>query len=208
MSSVEDHAAYQRKLADLRRLFEAGGGDDESPASKDEATREWLIDSLALKRGLDASDPEMRREIWMWAMGKMGDWDPNDPALAHSAKMLRLLSANLDGSTTVYADDLQLHRQREESARQAKRASNPHRKNRFDEMLQRWLERDPELGPDEALGRIRRQQGDGVVIEVTEKDIEFYPFGDSEQKHQVKKVKKAGLGSRLTRIRNAMKRVQ
>ena len=208
MSSAEDQAAYQQKLAELYRLFEAGGGDDESPASKDEATREWLIDSLALQRGLDASDPEMRREIWMWAMGKMGDWDPNDPALAHSAKMLRLLSANLDGSTTAYAEDLQLHRQREESARQAKRASNPHRKNRFDEMLQRWLERDPELGHDEALDRIRNEEGYGVVIEVTEEDIEIYPFEDSEEKQRIKKVKRSGLGSRLTRIRKAMKRVR
>ena len=208
MTSYEVQAAYQRKLAELYRLFEASGEDGESPASMDEALKELIIDCVALQRDLDASDPSMRREIWEWASNKMGEWDPNDPALAHSAKMLRLLSVDLDGSTTVYADDLQLHRQREESARQAKRASNPHRKNRFDEMLQRWLERDPELGPDEALGRIRRQQGDGVVIEVTEKDIEFYPFGDSEQKHQVKKVKKAGLGSRLTRIRNAMKRVQ
>ena len=208
MSSVEDQAAYQRKRAELYRLFEAGEGDDESPASMDGALKELIIDCVALQRDLGASDPSMRREIWEWASNKMGEWDPNDPALAHSAKMLRLLSVDLDGSTTVYADDLQLHRQREESARQAKRASNPHRKNRFDEMLQRWLERDPELGPDEALGRIRGRQGDGVVIEVTEKDIEFYPFGDSEQKHQVKKVKKAGLGSRLTRIRNAMKRVQ
>ena len=207
MSPVEDQAAYQRKLADLRRLFEASGG-GESPASKDEATREWLIDSLALKRGLDASDPEMRREIWMWAMGKMGDWDPNDPALAHSAKMLRLLSANLDGSTTAYAEDLQLHRQREESARQAKRASNPHRKNRLDEMLERWVERDPELGHDEALDRIRNEEGYGVVIEVTEEDIEIYPFEDSEEKQQIKKVKRSGLGSRLTRIRKAMKRVR
>ena len=208
MSSAEDQAAYQQKLAELYRLFEAGGGDDESPASMDEALKELIIDCVALQRDLDASDPSMRRKIWKWASNKMGEWDPNDPALAHSAKMLRLLSANLDGSTTVYADDLQLHRHREESTRQAKRASNPHRKNRFDEMLERWVERDPELGHDEALDRIRNEEGYGVVIEVTEEDIEIYPFEDSEEKQQIKKVKRSGLGSRLTRIRKAMKRVR
>jgi hypothetical protein len=208
MSSAEDQAAYQQKLAELYRLFEAGGGDDESPASMDGALKELIIDCVALQRDLDASDPSMRREIWEWASNKMGEWDPNDPALAHSAKMLRLLSVDLDGSTTVYADDLQLHRQREESARQAKRASNPHRKHQLDEILELWLERNPELGPDEALDRIRGQKNYGFVIDVTEEDIEFYPFEDSEKKQQIKKVKKAGLGSRLTRIRNAMKRVQ
>jgi len=207
MTSDEVQAAYRRQLAELRRLFEASG-DGESPASKDEAARELLIDSLALQRGLDASNPEMRRQIWTWATGKMVNWDPNDPALAHSAKLLRLLSTNLDGSTTVYADDLQLHRQREESARQAKRASNPHRKNRLNEMLERWLQRAPELGPDEVLDRIRDQQECGVIIEVTEEDVEFYPFEDSEEKQQIKKVKISGLGSRLTRLRNARKRVR
>lgn len=207
MTSYEVQAAYQRKLAELYRLFEASGGDGESPASMDEALKELIIDCVALQRDLDASDPELRQKIWGWATSKMSAWDPNDPALAHPAKMLRLLSTNLDGSTAVYADDLQLHRQREESTRQAKRASNPHRKHQLDEILERWLERNPELGPDEALDRIRNQKNYGFVIDVTEKDIEFYPFEDSEQKHQIKKVKKAGLGSRLTRIRNAMKRV-
>jgi hypothetical protein len=208
MSSVEDQAAYQRKRAELYRLFEAGEGDDESPASMDGALKELIIDCVALQHDLDASDPSMRRKIWKWAMGKMGDWDPNDPALAHAAKMLRLLSANLDGSTTAYAEDLQLHRQREESARQAKRASNPHRKHQLDEILELWLERNPELGPNEALDRIRGQMNYGFVIDVTEEDIEFYPFEDSKEKQQIKKVKIAGLGSRLTRIRKAMKRVQ
>jgi hypothetical protein len=208
MSSVEDQAAYQRKLAELYRLFEAGGGDDESPASMDGALKELIIDCVALQRDLDTSDPSMRRKIWKWASNEIREWDPNDPTLAHPAKLLRLLSANLDGSTTAYAEDLQLHRQQEESARQAKRASNPHRKHQLDEILEQWLERNPELGPDEALDRIRGQMNYGFIIDVTEEDIEFYPFKDSEQKHQVKKVKKAGLGSRLTRIRNAMKRVQ
>jgi uncharacterized protein YihD (DUF1040 family) len=208
MSSVEDQAAYQRKRAELYRLFEAGEGDDESPASMDGALKELIIDCVALQHDLDASDPSMRRKIWKWAMGKMGDWDPNDPALAHSAKMLRLLPANLDGSTTAYAEDLQLHRQQEESARQAKRASNPHRKHQLDEILERWVKREPDLGTAEALERLRDHEGYGGVIEVTEEDIEFYPFEDSEKKQQIKKVKKAGLGSRLTRIRNAMKRVQ
>ena len=208
MSSVEDQAAYQRKLPELYRLFEAGGGDDESPTSMDGALKELIIDCVALQRALDASDHSMRRKIWKWASNEMRECDPNDPTLAHPAKLLRLLSANLDGSTTAYAEDLQLHRQQEESARQAKRASNPHRKHQLDEILELWLERNPELGPDEALGRIRDQMNYGFVIDVTEEDIEFYPFEDSKEKQQIKKVKKAGLGSRLTRIRNAMKRVQ
>jgi hypothetical protein len=208
MTSDEVQTAYQRKLAELYRLFEASGGYGESSTSMDEALKELIIDCVALQRDLDASDPELRQKIWGWATSKMSAWDPNDPALAHPAKMLRLLSANLDGSTAVYADDLQLHRQQEESTRQAKRASNPHRKNRFDEMLERWVERDPELGHDEALDRIRNEEGYGVVIEVTEEDIEIYPFEDSEEKQQIKKVKRSGLGSRLARIRKAMKRVR
>jgi len=170
MSSVEDQAAFQRKLAELYRLFEASGG-GESPASMDGALKELIIDCVALQRDLDASDPSMRRKIWKWASNKMGEWDPNDPALAHSAKMLRLLSANLDGSTTAYAEDLQLHRHREESTRQAKHASNPHRKYRLDEMLGLWVKREPDLGTAEALERLRDREGYGVVIEVTEEDI-------------------------------------
>jgi hypothetical protein len=207
MISCEVQAAYQRKLAELYRLFEASGGDGESSTSMDEALKELIIDCVALQRDLDASDPVLRQKIWGWATSKLSAWDPNDPALAHPAKMLRLLSANLDGSTAVYADDLQLHRQQEESTRQAKRASNPHPKHRLDEMLERLVKREPDLTTAEALDRIRDQKNYGFVIDVTEKDIEFYPFEDSEQKHQIKKVKKAGLGSRLTRIRNAMKRV-
>jgi hypothetical protein len=208
MTSYEVQAAYQRKLAKLYRLFEASEGDGESTTSMDEALKELIIDCVALQRDLDASDPVLRQKIWGWATSKMSAWDPNDPALAHPAKMLRLLSTNLDGSTAVYADDLQLHRQREESTRQAKRASNPHPKHRLDEMLKRWVKRDPELGHDEALDRIRNEEGYGVVIEVTEEDIEIYPFEDSEEKRQIKKVKRSGLGSRLTRIRKAMKRVR
>jgi hypothetical protein len=208
MTSDEVQAPYQRKLAELYRLFQASGGDDESPTSIDEALKELIIDCVALQRDLDASDPVLRQKIWGWATSKMGAWDPNDPALAHPAKMLRLLSANLDGSTAVYADDLQLHRQREESTKQAKRASNPHRKHQLNEMLERWVKREPELTTAEALERLRDHEGYGVVIEVTEEEIEIYPFEDSEEKQQIKKVKISGLGSRLSLIRKAMKRVR
>ena len=203
MASIKQKE-YERKREQLLKAFEEGGSDYENSVASDEAIRALVIDLLALKKGLDSSDSAVRAKLWNGASAQMQSWDPDEPELTHSAKLLRLLALTRDGSSTNYADNLQNHRNTEERARQAQRASKPHRKHRLDAMLEVWVERNPELGPEEATSRLRREEGCGVVIEVTKAFIEFYPFEDSEEKQQIKRVKHSGLGSRLTRIKKAL----
>jgi len=200
MASIKQKE-YERKREQLLKAFEEGGSDYENSVASDEAIRALVIDLLALKKGLDSSDSAVRAKLWNGASAQMQSWDPDEPELTHSAKLLRLLALTRDGSSTNYADNLQNHRNTEERARQAQRASNPHRKNRFDVMLHGWISGDPSLDECGALDLIRGEIGNGIIYDVTEDHIEIYPFDDSEENYQVKKVARSGLRARIRRIK-------
>ena len=195
---------YDRERERLIKAFEAGGSDVENSVDLDEAIRALIIDLLALQNGIDSSDSAVRAKLWDGANAQMQSWDPDEPELTHSAKLLRLLALTRDGSSTNYADNLQTYHKTEERARQAKRASNPHRKNRFDVMLRDWIGRNRSLDTVDALDLIRGEIGNGIVYDVTDDHIEIYPFEDSEKKYQIKQVARSGLRARIRRIKAAL----
>ena len=198
---------YDRERERLIKAFEAGGSDLENSVDLDEAVRALIIDLLALQNGLDSSDSAVRAKLWDGANAQMQSWDPDEPELTHSAKLLRLLALTRDGSSTNYADNLQTYRKTEERARQAKRASNPHQESRFNALLKLWVSRDPDLGPEGVIKKIRAGEAISIVIDLTATEIEIYPFEDSEEKSEVRKISRSGLGSRLSRIKKALSAV-
>lgn len=198
--SESDAEKYARSLRALIDSFERGGQDIDAK-SLDAAVRDLIVDLIATQRNLDATEPAAREKIWLWAKKQMGDWDPSDPALTHPAKLLRLLAKTQDGSTSLYAEDLQGLRKAEESARQSSRASHPHKKDDFDRMLEGWLRRKPDLSREEAYEQILDARGGGVVIQADDQFIEIRPYPDAD----IKIIATSGLGSRLTRVRNGLK---
>jgi len=198
--SESDTAKYARSLKALIDSFERGGPDIDAK-SLDGAVRDLIVDMVATQRDLDSTDPATREKIWDWARKQMGGFDPSNPALTHPAKLLRLLAQTQDGSSSVYAEELQGLRKAEESARQSSRASHPHRKDDFDRMLEGWLKRKPDLSREEVYEQILDARGGDVVIQADDQFIEIRPYPDAD----TKTISVSGLGSRLTRLRKDLK---
>jgi len=191
---------YADAFKALTDSYERGGPDIDAK-SLDEATKDLIIDLLAAQRGLDSTAQTTRKKLWSLAKKQMRGWDPNAPALAHPAKLLRLLAQTQDGSTSTYAEDLQGLRRAEESAKQSARARHPHKSDDFDRMLEGWVRRQPNISKAEVLERIRDAEGNGIVDQVDDQFIAIRPYPDAD----IKTIKISGLGPRLTGIRNNIK---
>jgi hypothetical protein len=158
---------------------------------------ELIVNLLCLQADRDPNDANVRESVRAWARTKMHSFDPDNPELAHSAKLLRLLGRSNLGDMLNYAENLSKTRVIKEGQRQASRARTPRKPDGLNQILHRLVKNDPSISKSEVLASLRDQEGNGVILEVDDELIEYYPTGGPDSKT----VTVSGLDTRLTKIR-------
>lgn len=174
---------------------------NENPEQLDKATKELIIDFIAAKHGLVAKGAA-RRQIWEYAKSKMSSWDPLDPGLTHSAKLLRLISKDQSGKTAEYAEALLEHRLEEERQKQKKRGHTRKRVKPINDLLGKWIKKNPDISIDLIYERLENVVDEVFIVEVDlgDRTVSYRdkPEGDP------KTLSEAALKTRVSRIRSKL----
>jgi len=189
----------QKKTLILERYTKTAASED--PKTEEEAIIDLIIELVCFHRDLDPNDANGRELLEAEIRLKMHSFDPNNPALTHSAKLLRLLGGSNPGEMLSYAEELDRSRHDEENKKQAARARTPRSRDALDERIYKWLTQDPSQSTPEIVERLRQIGRDGVIIDIDEETISYIPFPESHPE-KVKEIQISGMAARISRIKN------
>lgn len=175
---------------------------DADPRKSDKAIRELIIDFIAAQHGQVATG-RTRSKIWEYAKSRMSNWDPDEPDLTYSAKLLRLISESQNGKTTGFADDLIRHKVAEERNKQKVRGNAPKRLTPINELLETWLLKAPDMTIEEVFERLEGATDGVIILDVCDRSVSYRDNASQDPKY----LTEAGLKSRITRIRARKKKV-
>jgi hypothetical protein len=189
----------EKKTLILDRYTKTASSED--PKIEEDAVIDLIIDLVCFHRDLDSNDLNIRKSLEPEIRQKMSSFDPNNPELTHSAKLLRLLGGSNLGAMLTYAEDLDTDRRNEENKKQAARARTPRSRDALDERIYNWLTQDPSQSTPEIVERFRQIGRDGVIIDIDEETISYLPFPD-DHPEKVKEIQISGMAARISRIKN------
>lgn len=167
------------ELDKLCEDFKAGGPDLDS-VETEKAAKEFVIDYIALRRGVADLNPDERDLIWQWAVNRIKPWDPDDASVTYSAKLLRLLSEARDGKTMLFMESLVAHRANEERQKQSDRGNTPKKKNVLTQFIADAIKYRPELTLEELWTKMEYATGDGLINSVDSESVEYLTGKGSE----------------------------
>ena len=176
--------------------FKAGGPDLDS-FETEEAAKEFVIDYIALMRGLKDLKPDERDLIWQWAVKQIKSWDPDDASLTYSAKLLRLLGKARDGKAMQFMESLLAHRANEEREKQSERGNTPKKMNVLTQFIADAIKRRPDLTLEDLWTKMEYAIGDGFIYSVDSESVEYLTGKESE----TKVVSKRAVATRLSNQR-------
>ena len=195
MPTVSEVTYEEKKNLLLKKFADSTPSGD--PVIEADAVIDLSIDWVCLQRNLDRNDPTIRKSLRAEIKLRMRSFDPNNPELTYSAKLLRLLGGPNPGEMLTYAEDLDRARRKEEGQKQAARARTPRKPDGLNQILHRWVRNNLSISEPEVLTRLRNLEGHGVIIEIDKGDIDYYPTIGAD----AKTAKVSGLGTRLAKIR-------
>lgn len=187
---------FKDQLRQLCECFKSGGPDLDS-VEREEATKEFVVDYLALMYEVHDPNPDERDAIWQWAAHQMKSWDPDDASVTYAAKLMRLLAKDRDGTTMLFMESLTAHRANEERQKQSERGNTPKRINSLTQFIADAVKRRPELSLEELWSKMECANGDGLIYLVDAESVEYLTGKDSETKI----VSKQAVATRLSRVK-------
>lgn len=194
---VSDQEVFQEEKEALLQKF----SESTSPVTNRAVDREALkliVSLLAAQRGMNIRDPKVRRGLEKFAISEMAKFDPEQPALAHSAKLLRLLAGEKKGSGAKYLENLEIHRSELESEKQSKKAKTERQMNNLDALILEILISNKELTTQQLYEALRDRKCEWPLRQVDDEYIEVFTSRD-ERAYKTYAV--GGLGIRLSRLR-------
>jgi len=189
----------QKKTLILERYTKTAASED--PKTEEEAIIDLIIELVCFHRDLDPNDPNARESLQTEIRAKMLSFDPNDPQLTHPAKLLRLLGGSTPEEMLTYAEDLVSARLSDERQKQVSRARTPRESDGLNQILYWLVRNNPSISKPEVLAHLRDVEGHGVIIEVDEELIEYYPTRGPD----AKTAAVSGLSTRLAKIRKQLR---
>ena len=197
---IANELMYDEQKNLLLQTF-TNSASSEDPKTEADAVVDLVIKLVCLHRDLDPNDPNARESLQTEIRAKMLSFDPNDPQLTHPAKLLRLLGGSTPEEMLTYAEDLVSARLSEERQKQASRARTPRESDGLNQILHRLVRNDPSISKPEVLARLRDLEGHGVIVEVDEESVDYYPTRGGV----AKTATVSGLGTRLAKIRKQLR---
>lgn len=189
-----DFELKKQALIDQFLLNEKSESDEE----RDKAFEELSIEILKLQyESTDISEEEFAEVIKSFKE-KMAAMECDDPRLAHSINGLNKIGNSKYGDASKYVEELLKSRQEEFSADQRKRAQAP-RPDKLTELIKSYLRFTPDMTPKDLLSRLQSDIGKGVITEVTDEDIFYYPNNGNQV--TAIPIPISGLKNRLSRLK-------
>lgn len=171
---------------------------DESDEERDKAFEELSIEILKLQYvNTNISEEELAEVINSFKV-KMAAMDCDDPRLAHAINGLKKIGNSNYGEASKYVERLLKLRQEEFSADQRKRAKFP-RTNQLTELIKSYLRFTPDMTSKDLLSRLQSDIGKGVITEITDEDIFYYPNNGNQVTPIPAPI--SGLKNRLSRLK-------
>jgi len=173
----------------------------ESPLQLDQATQKFIRKWLLIRYGMQDAPDDEKEKLFAWGEGLMKGWDIDEPALAHSQKIINRLAGAATGEASKYAGKLGELRRSETSTRQRANATGE-RHDPLKEILRGFISRKSDVSQEEVIGKLSKLAGGGVIVEVTDDDIYYVsdPISGKE-----KSFKLSSLGPKLSGLRNKSK---
>lgn len=200
MPTVSEVTYEEKKNLLLKKFADSTPSGD--PVIEADAVIDLSIDWACLQRNLDRNDPSIRKSLRAEIKLRMHSFDPNNPELTHSAKLLRLLGGPNPGEMLTYAEDLDRARRKEEGQKQAARARTPRKRDALEDLIISWLKVTPSLCTATIVDRIKERPDCKIIDDVDEKEnaIWYIPFPDDDPE-KVKKILISGMDARISRIK-------
>lgn len=188
----------EKKTLILERYTKTASSED--PKSEENAVIDLIIELVFFHRDLDPNDLKLRKSLEPEIRQKMHSFDPNNPELTHSAKLLRLLGGSNPGAMLTYAEDLDTGRRDEESKKQAARARTTRKQDALEELIAGWLKREPSLSTSAIVDRIRELRAINIIEDIDEETIWYVPF-PIDHPEKIKTIRISGMAARVSRIK-------
>jgi hypothetical protein len=181
--------------------------DPEQAIALDKEIFEIVLDLFAIQRGLDPNNKDVRKKLTPYGRAQMATFDPNDPAVTYSAKIMRLLANDQTGAASSYADALGQHKKKEFSDAQTQRASGL-RPTPYGKFLEELLLADPAINEEQVLRRIDNQRLIYPIYDLSEEWIWVYTSEEEPAKEfpKTKRYKVSALGSNLSQARRNLRK--
>jgi uncharacterized protein YihD (DUF1040 family) len=194
-----DFELKKQSLIDQFLLNEKSESDEE----RDKAFEELSIEILKLQFAkTDISEEEFAKVVKSFKE-KMAVMECDDPRLAHSIIGLNKIGNSKYGKASRYVEELLKSRKEEFSADQRKRAQSP-RSNQFTELIKSYLRFTPDMTLKDLLSRLQSEIGKGVITEVTDEDIFYYPNNGNQAIAIPTPI--SGLKNRLSRLKTTARK--
>jgi hypothetical protein len=172
---------------------------DIDDGSRDKAFEDLCVELLKLQYGLENPTEEDVKKITAFAKLKMSNMECEDPRLAHAVNGLRRIGQSRYGDASKYVEELEKANKETFSKIQSKHASNP-KKDTLNELIKSYLRFTPEMTANELLLRLKGDIGNGVVDEIDDEDIYYFPTTGKDNQMPIS-TKVSGLKNRLSRIK-------
>lgn len=175
----------------------------ESDEERDKAFEELSIEILKLQyENTDISEEEFAKVVKSFKE-KMAVMECDEPRLAHSIIGLNKIGNSKYGKASMYVENLIKLRQEEFSADQRKRAQAP-RPDQLTKLIKSYLRFTPNMTAKDLLSRLQSEIGKGVITEVTDEDIFYYPNNGAHVAAIPTPI--SGLKNRLSRLKTTARK--
>lgn len=174
----------------------------ESHVKLDQASQEFVREWLLIRYDTQDATQAEKDKLFAWGESLMKDWDTDEPALAHSQKIINRLSGVATGAASKYADTLETHRQNERHTLQVQRG-NTKKRDTLTNQIQSILDSHPDVTPEILESRLRALVGGGVIQSMSDEYIDYYPKPGLDSK--VKTLRITSLPSKLSRLKKLKK---
>lgn len=174
----------------------------ESHVKLDQASQKFVREWLLIRYDMQDATQAEKDKLFAWGESLMKDWDTDEPALAHSQKIINRLAAVATGAASKYAEALETHRKNERHTLQVQRG-NTGKRDALTDQIQSILDVHPDVTPEILESRLRALVGGGVIHSMTDEYIDYYPKPGLDSK--VKTLSITSLPSKLSRLKKSKK---
>jgi hypothetical protein len=174
--------------------------DDIDDEARDKAFETLCIDLVKLQFGITEISEEKQTRLTQFVKDKMSQMVSDDPELAHAVNGLNRIGKSRYGDASKYVEKLLKVKQDDFSALQAERASKP-RQDSLNDLIKSYLRFKPDMTERDVLNRLEADIGKGVVDNIDDDDIYYFPLVKQEEIAVSAKI--SGLKNRLNRLKKA-----
>jgi hypothetical protein len=176
----------------------------ESDEERDKAFEELSFEIYKLQFAKDDYPDEETNKRLRSFKEKMAQLECNDPRLAHAVNGINKIGRSKYGEASKYVEEY-LKALKEDFSTVQRTRANASRPDRLSDLIQSFLSHTPNMTTGNVMRRLRDEVGNGVIDEITDEYIYYFPTPPIQGK-EVPSVpsKLSGLKNRVSRLKTTL----